>query len=31
MMANVPIYVITNPQAGLYGAIYAGMEVMAHG
>jgi glucokinase len=31
MMAQVPIYVITNPQAGLYGAIYAGMEVMAHG
>ncbi|MCB8944971.1 MAG: glucokinase [Ardenticatenaceae bacterium] len=31
MMSNVPIYVITNPQAGLYGAIYAGMEVMAHG
>lgn len=31
MMAQVPIYVITNAQAGLYGAIYAGMEVMAHG
>ena len=31
MMAQVPIYIITNPQAGLYGAIYAGMEVMAHG
>ena len=31
MMAQVPIYVITNSQAGLYGAIYAGMEVMAHG
>ena len=31
MMAQIPIYVITNPQAGLYGAIYAGMEVMAHG
>ncbi len=31
IMAQIPIYVITNPQAGLYGAIYAGMEVMAHG
>ena len=30
MMANIPVYVIVNAKAALYGAIYAGLEMIAH-